>query len=132
MKLERLLVGCKNLVRTGWMQRGVPPSIGETVASHSFEAAVIAYVIAQRLKELGQRVDPDHASVIALFHDVGESLIGDLPKWVTDRIEKTSIELDAVASLGVGVQLFEEYNRRNSLEALVAKFSEMMQRTNKP
>ncbi|BCS92802.1 HD domain-containing protein [Metallosphaera javensis (ex Sakai et al. 2022)] len=126
MRLERLIVGCKNLVRTGWMQRGVPPGIGETVASHSFEASVIAYVIASKLKEKGHNVNPDHASVIALFHDVGESLIGDLPKWFTDRATKEKIELSAVEELGVGKELFLEYERRDTLEGVIAKFSEMM------
>ncbi|ABP94822.1 MULTISPECIES: HD domain-containing protein [Metallosphaera] len=126
MKLERLIVGCKNLVRTGWMQRGVPPSVGETVAGHSFEAGVIAYVVASKLREKGHNVNPDRAAVIALFHDVGESLIGDLPKWFTDRASKERIELSAIEELGVGKELFLEYERRDTLEGAVAKFSEMM------
>jgi Predicted hydrolases of HD superfamily len=88
MRLERALEACKNLVRTGWMQRGVPPALGETVASHSFEAAVIAYLISEELKEIGVNVNPEHATVIALFHDIGESVLGDLPKWATQRIDK--------------------------------------------
>ncbi|AEB95628.1 MULTISPECIES: HD domain-containing protein [Metallosphaera] len=126
MKLERLIVGCKNLVRTGWMQRGVPPGIGETVAGHSFEAAVIAYVIATKLKEKGYQVNPDHASVIALFHDVGESLVGDLPKWVTERTDKRELEISAIEELGVGKDLFLEYENRETLEGMVAKFSEVL------
>ncbi|QKR00516.1 HD family hydrolase [Metallosphaera tengchongensis] len=126
MDLERLIVGCKNLVRTGWMQKGVPPSMGETVASHSFEAAVIAYFISTKLRENGLNVDPDHAAVIALFHDVGESLIGDLPKWLTDRIDKSEVELRALETLGIGKELFLEYEERKTLEGIVAKFSEML------
>jgi len=124
MRLERALEACKNLVRTGWMQRGVPPALGETVASHSFEAAVIAYLISEELKEIGVNVNPEHATVIALFHDIGESVLGDLPKWATQRIDKNRAEEEAFVHLGMPRDLFVEYQERKSLESRIAKMAE--------
>ncbi len=102
MKLERLLEGAKNLVRTGWMQNGIPSAMGETVASHSFEASVLAYVLSTELKRKGVEIDPEHSAVIALFHDAGETLLGDLPKWATNRINKREAEVEAFDELGIG------------------------------
>ncbi|MBW9140261.1 MAG: HD family hydrolase [Candidatus Aramenus sulfurataquae] len=126
MQLERLLTACKNLARTGWMQRGVPPSMAETVSSHSFEASVLAYAISLKLREKGVEVNPDHAAVIALFHDVGESVLGDLPKWASRRVDKSQAELEAYRELGIGEELFKEYKERNTLEAKVARLSDRL------
>lgn len=127
MSLERVLVGCKNLVRTGWMQRGIPASLGETVAQHSWEAAVLAYYLANKLKEKGVKVNPERASVIALFHDAAESLLGDLPKWASDKIEKKEeIELEAIKELGLDVELFVEYKEMKSLEGKIAKLCDRL------
>ena len=124
--LERILAGGKSLVRTGWMQRGVPPAIGETVAQHSWEAGVIAYYLSKKILEKGVELNPEKAVTIAVFHDIGETLLGDLPKWTSDRLpQKEEIELEAIKELGLGEELFEEYKGK-SLEGQVAKFSEML------
>ena len=127
MDLERILEGGKNLVRTGWMQRGVPPAIGETVAQHSWEAGILAYFLSTKLSERGVKIDPYKAVTIAIFHDIGESLLGDLPKWTTQRLKnKEDLEEEAIKELGLGIELFKEYKDENSIEGKVAKFSEML------
>lgn len=127
MNLEKAIVGCKNLVRTGWMQRGVPPSMGETVSQHSWEAAVLAYYIASKMKEKGIKVNPERASVIALFHDIGESILGDLPKWASDRINgKEEVELEAIKEIGIGEDLFLEYKKRDTIEGKIAKLCDAL------
>ncbi|QGA53535.1 HD domain-containing protein [Sulfolobus sp. E5-1-F] len=126
MKLERLLEGAKNLVRTGWMQNGIPSAIGETVASHSFEASILAYVLSTELKKKGVEIDPEHSAVIALFHDAGETLLGDLPKWTTNRINKRDAEIEAFDELGVGKELFLELKELKTNEAKVAKLSDRL------
>ncbi|MBP1358134.1 MAG: HD family hydrolase [Sulfolobus sp.] len=124
MNLEKLILASKNLARTGWMQNGIPPSMAETVALHSFEASVLAYMISLELRKKGYSINPDHAAVVALFHDAGESLLGDLPKWTSDKINKTNAEKDAINELGVPVELFEEYENTKTPEGIVAKFSD--------
>ena len=126
MDLEKI-ASLKSLVRTGWMQRGIPPSIGETVADHSFEAAVLAYYLSVELRKKGVEVDPFKSSVLALFHDVGEAVIGDLPKWTTERLglRKREIEAEAHRLLGTDT-LFKEYKESGSLESKIAKISDRL------
>ncbi|EZQ10806.1 phosphohydrolase [Candidatus Acidianus copahuensis] len=126
MEIEKMLIALKNLVRTGWMQKGIPGSEGETVAEHCFESAVLAYVIGLKLKEKGIQVNPERASTIALFHDAGESLLGDFPKWASERIDKYSAELDAFKSLGIGEDLFIEYKKTITLEGKIARLSDRL------
>lgn len=126
MKLERLLNGAKNLVRTGWMQNGIPPAIGETVASHSFEASILAYILSCEIRKKGIDINPEHAAIIALFHDAGETLLGDLPKWTTERINKRDTEIKAFEELGVGKELFLELKEMRTNEAKVAKLADRL------
>ncbi|BDC18108.1 HD family hydrolase [Acidianus sp. HS-5] len=126
MDLERMINASKNLVRTGWMQKGIPPAIGETVAAHSFEAAIIAYYLARKLSDKGISINPDHAAVIALFHDAGESVLGDLPKWTTERINKRDAEKDAFDEFGFGKDLFIEFKEQKTIESKIAKISDRL------
>ena len=118
------------LVRTGWMQRGVPPSLGESVADHSFSAALIAYEIALELKDNGVDIDPERAALIALYHDLHEVIVGDIPKWSADRANdvKESLEKEAIGEMKRwlrGVKLAEEYFE-DTKEAIVARIAEKL------
>jgi putative hydrolase of HD superfamily len=95
---ERLM-SLKCLARTGWMQRGVPAPLAETVAAHSFEAAVLAYLLASRTGI----VDPGKAAAAAVFHDAAEGLVGDIPLWSSSRMEgfKERLEEEAFKELGL-------------------------------
>jgi 5'-deoxynucleotidase YfbR-like HD superfamily hydrolase len=61
----------KRLPRAGWLLAGV--SSPESVASHSFRVAVLAYVIAVQ-----EGANPDRAASLGLFHDVPETRITDV------------------------------------------------------
>jgi len=91
----------KCLARTGWMQRGVPPALAETVASHSFEAAMLAYLIAL---EIGSgKINAYRAAFAALLHDAAEALVGDIPLWSSRRLGglKDGLEEEAARELGL-------------------------------
>jgi putative hydrolase of HD superfamily len=127
MNIERIINGCKNLARTGWMQHGIPSSIAETVSDHSFEASILAYLLAIELKKRGVDVNPERAGIIALFHDIGESIIGDLPKWTSERVSnKKELEMDAFKVLGLDPNLFDEYKEAKTNEGLIAKLSDKL------
>jgi len=130
MGLYDLLTACKELVRTGWMLRGVPHPIGETVAEHSWEAAVIAYVIASEMREGGATVDPDHAAALALFHDILEGLTGDLPRYSSEAIgpARRSLEVMALkdACLYGAEKLYREWMEGLSVEARVARLADYL------
>jgi putative hydrolase of HD superfamily len=67
-----------NLARTVWLLRGVPPSLAETVAEHSFLSAFICIELGSRI----QGVDIGKAVLYTLIHDLGEAFIGDITKPV--------------------------------------------------
>ncbi len=63
----------KRIARSGWWSAKVQRP--ETVAEHSFRAAVIAYVLADAEGE-----DAEHVSFLALMHDAHEARVLDLHK----------------------------------------------------
>ena len=131
-RLERLVEALKSTPRTGWMLRGVPAAIAESIAEHMNEASLIALVLGDELRKKGVNIDIYYAAAIATAHDVSEAIIGDLVKLVTDLIGKEvkeSIELHALRSY-VGdtilVNLVRDYVEQEKIEAKLAKLSEQL------
>ncbi|MCE4601899.1 MAG: HD family hydrolase [Desulfurococcales archaeon] len=125
-RIGEVVEALSSLARTGWMLRGVPSQLAETVAEHLFTSALLALEIGFRAKDRGLNLDPYRAAVIALVHDVAESVIGDIPK--TAGIDKSEAERRALASLplhGEVLRLFEEFEEASTLEALVARIAEL-------
>ena len=123
--IGRIIESLESLARTGWMLRGVPNTIAETVSSHLFASALIALEAGFRIKKSGIPVDPFRAAAIALVHDLGESVIGDVAK--VSGINKSTAEEAAFDSLSLSSEiksLFKEYERSETIEALVARVSE--------
>lgn len=67
----------KSIPRTGWIDRGVPPEWAESVAEHSFQTALIAWLAASGDPTL----DRDRILKLALIHDLPESIIGDITPY---------------------------------------------------
>lgn len=74
----------KQTARAGWPLHGVPD--GESVAEHSFQVATMAMFLAE---EVG--VNQSRAVMMALIHDIGESVIGDI---ITERGASSLPNLD--------------------------------------
>ena len=101
----RLLYECgylKRLARSGWLQPGIENP--ESVAEHSFRAAIIAYYLA---KEEG--LDPFKACTYALFHDVGEARTGDINKVQVKYVEVNSEKAIEEYKKYFPVEIPEEY-----------------------
>ncbi len=128
--LGDMLLALVSLARTGWMLDGVPARDAETVAEHVFTAAVIALELGERLKARGLQVSPERAAAIALAHDLAESVIGDVTRRAAGLGEaKRRAEAEAYESLPLspGVKsLYREFEEGGSLEALVARASELL------
>lgn len=75
------MLDLKRLPRTGWLDRGVPPADTESVAEHSFQTTLLAWIVAQEDASL----DADRVLKLALVHDLAEALTGDPPPY--DRAE---------------------------------------------
>ena len=87
----------KFIKRWGLMRNTYP----ENVQEHSLRVAQIAHALALIKNRLyGGSVDPDRVAVLALYHDAGEVLIGDLPspiKYFNPEIHKAYREIETSA-----------------------------------
>ena len=73
----RRVVRLKSTPRTGWLDRGVPPEATESVADHSFQTALLAWLAAASDPTL----DRDRILKLALIHDLPEAIIGDITPY---------------------------------------------------
>src|SRR5882762_4800653 len=97
IELQRL----KNLDRTGWTLRGLPPRT-ESVASHSFGVSVTAMLLADDLGARGIQIDVARMLRMALLHDWAETRIGDMPRTATHYFgqnARRTAELEAFADI---------------------------------
>ncbi|MDP3742591.1 MAG: HD domain-containing protein [Candidatus Micrarchaeota archaeon] len=77
----------KNQKHVGWWLAGVKDP--ESVAEHSFRAAIIAYVLACKEKHS----NPEKVACAVLFHDVHETRLGDRHK-IASNYAKISKEVE--------------------------------------
>lgn len=115
----------KDVARAGWPFHGVPN--GESVADHSFQVAIMAMFLAPKAG-----VDQTKSVIMALIHDIGESLIGDeitehgdldLP----NSTQKQTNERNAIQSIlnkaGMNnyLEIFDEFEENKTPEAQFVK-----------
>lgn len=105
------LTSAKTTSRTGWQRIGI--KVPESLADHSALSGQIAYVLAPM-----EGANPDRSAVLALFHDLAESRLGDA-NWVariyTDyENKKETVISDQLRDLPV----------KNHLESLARELKE--------
>lgn len=113
----------KRMPRTGWTYAGVPSGDIESVAEHSFSAAVIAYALATM-----EGADPQRCAVLTLFHDTQETRITDISylgrRYLTpmDNEAVTAQQTGALpAALRTGIRaVVAEHEAGESMEAQLA------------
>ena len=120
--LEALLqlLPLDRLPRTGWALAGVPTP--ESVAAHSLGTAFVALALGPRVEP---PLDVERAVALAVVHDAGEALTGDLPRSGARLLpEGAKREMDLAATRAVLGPLSEsagalgdEYETRGSREA---------------
>jgi putative hydrolase of HD superfamily len=132
IELQRL----KNLDRTGWTLRGLPPRT-ESVAAHSFGVGVTAMMLTDELTAQGIQIDSERVLRMSLLHDWAEVRIGDMPKTATHyfgseerkRAESAAFD-DIVNEFAAGGELyrelFKDYEERTSLEARLVKAADII------
>lgn len=108
----------KKITRTGWKMMGIPHP--ESVAEHSFQLCVMAMVFADQLG-----VDREKLIKMAVIHDLGEIITGDLV-WsrgniidIQKRKKKEIMEAEGIESI------FEKLSKSNEYQAI---FKEMTER----
>lgn len=111
----------KRAKRSGWWIAGVKDP--ETIAEHSFRAAVIGAVLA-----LMEGADPAKVALLCTFHDTQETRVSDIPhigrRYLT-AASNEDVTADQVSAahpaVREGIQrIVEEYENSSSLEVLVA------------
>ncbi|MBF0351010.1 MAG: HD domain-containing protein [SAR324 cluster bacterium] len=112
----------KLLYRQGWLKRGIPKEVCESVAEHSFGLALIALLLASQSPT---PLNLEKVLTLALIHDLGEIHAGDITP--VDGIlssEKYQLELASIKKtfekLPNGqkyILLWEEYESGKSPEA---------------
>ena len=123
-------------VRAGWARLGIPPSIQETVADHSFGSSIIAIILAV----IDGTVDVGKVATLALLHDAAETRTGDMTPPLLEilddigvsrrRIEERAEELQR-HGLPEDIQdLFrktlEEYRAKETPEAKIASDAQLI------
>lgn len=132
IELQRL----KCLDRTGWILRGLPNGT-ESVAAHSFGVSVTAMMLADEAKARGLDIDTERVLRMALLHDWAETRVGDMPRTATSyfgadarKNAETKAFTDIVADAGPATSLYkslyEDYEKRDSVEARLVKAADVI------
>jgi putative hydrolase of HD superfamily len=116
------LMRLKRLYRQGWLKRGLPAELCESVAEHSFGTALLALLV---LGKGAGGVDGTRAALLALVHELGESYAGDItPVDGVSREDKLALERAAILraleghpDVGWFLGLWEEFESGSSPEA---------------
>lgn len=110
----------KKIIRTGWKMNNIKDP--ESVAEHSYQLCVMAMVFADQLG-----VDREKLIKMAIIHDLGEIITGDLV-WsrgniidIRKRQKKEVMEAEGIGSIFAKLENSKEYK---------AIFEEMVQRKN--
>ncbi len=128
MKYEKIMA-VKNLARTGWMLRGVPHELAETVAEHTFEVIFLTFLITEKLASQGVSIDQGKALKIAIIHDLPESVSGDIVRWSKHHINPelaNKLDREALREMDLGdyLDLIDELNDCRSLEACIVRLAD--------
>jgi putative hydrolases of HD superfamily len=130
IELQRL----KRLDRTGWTLRGLPNGT-ESVAAHSFGVSATAMLLADRFAADGIVVNVEKVLRMALLHDWAEVRVGDMPRTATlyfgsqaRKEAETAAFRDVVSDIDddLYTSLYDDYERRDSLEARLVKAADVI------
>ena len=125
----------KELPRQGFLYSGFKRNEADSVAAHSFSVCVLTYLLSRELKKEGWKVDADKALKIALMHDLGESITGDigtyakdLARGVFDKVEREAFRLlmRNISNKKELIIYFEEYMSPKSIESQIVKFADSL------
>ncbi|PLJ77344.1 HD domain-containing protein [Infirmifilum sp. SLHALR2] len=131
MNLWDLLESSKWLARQGWMMRGIPTAIAETVSQHSWETGLIAYLIASRVKPEECPLNPYKAGMLGLVHDLLEGVLGDIPRYTSLQLGdlKNSLEEKAISELEMEPslrELLKEWEEGATPESKAARIADSL------
>lgn len=118
----------KRARRTGWWLAGIDDP--ESVADHVFRTAIVASILASL-----EGADPGRAALLAIFHDVVETRLGDVPsvgKKYTKTADDLSIADDQIRNMPKKAARLirgavDEYKKQATLEARLARDADRLE-----
>ncbi len=105
------------------------PQANDTIASHSFEAAITGIILAKM-----EKADENKVLKMCLFHDIAEARTGDANFMhshyaemeeagaVKDQLSGTPLKKEII-------EILDEYVKRESIESIVAKDADLINQT---
>src|SRR3990170_6131530 len=82
LKVFLTLQWAKELPRQGFIALGFKRNEADSVAAHSWTTTMLTYFFATEMKKDGYKIDVDKAIKMALFHDMAETIVGDVGTFV--------------------------------------------------
>lgn len=111
----------------------------ESLSQHIYDVSIISYIIAKRVNQLGYSDDVDELSLLesCLFHDMDETLVGDIPRLTKYATKECHDELNKIADLAAkGIsdktlgnqELYHVWNKAkdDSLGGQILKLADML------
>lgn len=120
LKFAQIINKLKRIKRSGWVKWKVPSP--ESVADHYFQVIVLTLFLAKKVE-----VNTEKALKMAILHDLGESVVGDLitvgqfkNSELADKANKERVGLIKVLKLADRLEflkLFKEFEENKTPEA---------------
>lgn len=108
------------------MQSQILPEATDTIASHSFEVAIIGMILAR-----SENADENKVIKMCLFHDLAEARIGDanfIHKFYVKTDEEKALQ-DQVSDTPIAeevLSIIKEYEAHETNEAIIAKDADLL------
>jgi len=136
LKIFLTLQWAKELPRQGFIALGFKRNEADSVAAHSWTTAMLTYFLASEMNKslpAGKQVNIDKAIKMALFHDMAETIVGDVGTFVKGMAKGAfaQVEKEGLKWLVRGLpteeeitSLVDEYSQRKTLEARLVKVAD--------
>ncbi|MGC8606272.1 MAG: HD domain-containing protein [Vulcanisaeta sp.] len=119
-----------NTPRIGWIQRGIPQVIAESVGDHVLLTSYITLIICNEVKRINDTIDVSKCVSMALIHDAHEALAGNVGNNVRLLInEWRDLETRLFDELGFPEELrnyFREYRYGLSVEGRIVNLADKL------
>ncbi|WP_054842605.1 HD family hydrolase [Vulcanisaeta distributa] len=131
------LIGVVNVVNTilntpriGWLQRGVPQAIAESVGDHVLLTSYLALILCNNVHKVDGNINFDKCASMALIHDAHEALIGNVGNSARSLISNwRDLEVRLFNELQFPEELrsyFREYRYGLSIEGKIVNLSDKL------
>lgn len=125
----------KELPRQGFINFGFKRNDSDSVAAHSFTVAALAFLLALHLKKDHPKVDENQVLRMALVHDMGEAISGDVgyhvKRFAGEMFHQVEEQTFSMLVDGLEVKdelkdIFHRYNELDSTEARIVKLADVL------